>query len=403
MPSELIQSVKKKDLASVKKLINEGVEVNVQDDKGNTPLHYAIENNHLQITEALLEKEADYTIKNNMGYTPTDFMYDEKFEHGYVYFNIKDKYKAIEGLIKETYCDSITFINRGDLFAAAIDGDLSAFKRATGDGGVWEVDIRLSDGSTALHLAAKNGHAKIVKALLDFHSTVPSNNVKQFINIADKKGKTALDYAKEGKYAKIIDILLEINGVANKKTTVKKDIKGNHEKLISTNLSPVEKIEKKIIKNIVNALKNEYEYGNVIGNELKNVVFYSTETTCDVIWVNNKTPQKEILAKQKISFDGEQIFDYIFSDDEVIELNDVLAEFGNDDSVTMQAISWLMNRICAKLEQDKAILGKIPVSKDCVFLYGDHESEYFGFNQRKEAKENLKLSSQDYLIKLISE
>lgn len=52
-----------------------GIDVNVQDDKGRTPLHNATDNendNNLEIVQLLLDKGARVNIKNNKGYTPLD-------------------------------------------------------------------------------------------------------------------------------------------------------------------------------------------------------------------------------------------------------------------------------------------------------------------------------------------
>ena len=57
----------------VRALINVGVDKNVKDFDENTPLHYASEYGHFEcIIYLVKEAEADSTIKNKFGYTPSD-------------------------------------------------------------------------------------------------------------------------------------------------------------------------------------------------------------------------------------------------------------------------------------------------------------------------------------------
>lgn len=59
--------------AIVRALINAGVDKNVKDFDENTPLHYASEFGHFEcIIYLVKEAEADCTLKNKFGYTPSD-------------------------------------------------------------------------------------------------------------------------------------------------------------------------------------------------------------------------------------------------------------------------------------------------------------------------------------------
>jgi ankyrin repeat protein len=53
-------------------LIAGGADVNIQDDEGNTPLHWAIRNNFAAIAEMLLENGADPSMENREGKTASD-------------------------------------------------------------------------------------------------------------------------------------------------------------------------------------------------------------------------------------------------------------------------------------------------------------------------------------------
>ena len=49
-------------------------QINTQDQSGNTPLHYAIQNKRDDATIMLLDAGADVRIKNNVGLSPADMM-----------------------------------------------------------------------------------------------------------------------------------------------------------------------------------------------------------------------------------------------------------------------------------------------------------------------------------------
>ena len=69
--SSLLQeaiSVKKWDIAM--DLVQRGINVNIQDNHGNTALHYAISYKHFDIVNLLINNKADETIRNSMKKIP---------------------------------------------------------------------------------------------------------------------------------------------------------------------------------------------------------------------------------------------------------------------------------------------------------------------------------------------
>ena len=66
----LYQAIKNNDLQEVKKLINEGAALNVKNEYGNTPLHFAAYYGHTNIVRYLIEKGANIYIENNDGEIP---------------------------------------------------------------------------------------------------------------------------------------------------------------------------------------------------------------------------------------------------------------------------------------------------------------------------------------------
>ena len=67
---DLIDGIKKQDLEPVEKLLQNGENVNAQNEQGNTPLHYAVALNNADIAELLLSYGADMNIENAKGWSP---------------------------------------------------------------------------------------------------------------------------------------------------------------------------------------------------------------------------------------------------------------------------------------------------------------------------------------------
>lgn len=63
------------------------VELNVQDDKGYTPLMYAITNHNLNMVKLLVEHGADVNLCNNNGQSPLEiaYLYDSPEITEYLY------------------------------------------------------------------------------------------------------------------------------------------------------------------------------------------------------------------------------------------------------------------------------------------------------------------------------
>ncbi len=79
-PSQLNLAISKGDLAKVQQLVGIGVNVNHKDERGKTPLMYAILFNQPQIVAYLIKKGADYRAEDSNGLTILDYAEKSKSE-----------------------------------------------------------------------------------------------------------------------------------------------------------------------------------------------------------------------------------------------------------------------------------------------------------------------------------
>ncbi|KAK2992760.1 hypothetical protein RJ640_023273 [Escallonia rubra] len=61
------------DVENLIKCVESGVSVDLKDSEGRTPLHWAVDRGHLNITEMLVNKSADVNAKDNEGQTPLHY------------------------------------------------------------------------------------------------------------------------------------------------------------------------------------------------------------------------------------------------------------------------------------------------------------------------------------------
>jgi ankyrin repeat protein len=66
----LHQAAKKGNFNEVRRLIEDGANVNVKDENNDTPLYIAVGQGHKEIAELLISKGADVNVVRSLGYTP---------------------------------------------------------------------------------------------------------------------------------------------------------------------------------------------------------------------------------------------------------------------------------------------------------------------------------------------
>jgi hypothetical protein len=99
-----LQTAKKGDLKTLKDLLPNVKNINMQDANGMTALMYAAQNNHVAIIEELLKENSDISLKNKQGKTALDLaktvldLADKNKEEEY-----KNKEEAYNLLLKKHF------------------------------------------------------------------------------------------------------------------------------------------------------------------------------------------------------------------------------------------------------------------------------------------------------------
>lgn len=68
------------EFGAIRAAIESGVDVNVRDEYGKTPLHYAAEHGHSQTSASLIEHGADPSVLDVAGHTPLDLAKQNQHE-----------------------------------------------------------------------------------------------------------------------------------------------------------------------------------------------------------------------------------------------------------------------------------------------------------------------------------
>ncbi|UYV77959.1 hypothetical protein LAZ67_15003037 [Cordylochernes scorpioides] len=95
----LLEAVRKGDLAKIKYLINEGVDVNGTDKLGQTPLHLASESGNLNVIKLLIEYGADIEARNSFNQTPLHFA--AKHEHTSIIIELINSGALVQRFFKD--------------------------------------------------------------------------------------------------------------------------------------------------------------------------------------------------------------------------------------------------------------------------------------------------------------
>ena len=260
----LIYAVKKGNVNAVKKLLNNGANVNQNIGNGSSPLIQASSNGNLELVKLLLAKGANVNKASKEGWTP---LYEASYEgHPYVVkvllaapgidVNKADKfgktplygasYLGHTEVVKVLLANPGVDVNKADkrgetpLYRASWDDHTEVVKLLLRKRGI-DVNKANNEGDTPLNAASYRGRIEIAKMLLakgadvnktgGKHGDTPliiaswkgyTEMVKFLLdkgadaNKMDKDGDTALHSASEEDHAGIVEILLKAGADPNK-------------------------------------------------------------------------------------------------------------------------------------------------------------------------------------------
>lgn len=152
----LMFSVLNKDAAMVKLLIESGVNLNKQNNTGETALFLAAHRGYVHIANMLLDKGADYLLSTNMKWSPLM----EAADRGYLPI-VKLLLSKDTVSINQLSSDSFT-----PLMAAATNGHEELVEFLLENGAIYNMEN--ARGETALSIARENGHKSIVNILKSY-------------------------------------------------------------------------------------------------------------------------------------------------------------------------------------------------------------------------------------------
>ena len=202
---ELFEAAKVGDVLALQVSIDEGADINAQDENGNTALMLAVENGQDEAAKHLMEEGADVEAFNDLNKTAIDIAEStkqkallgslEKFKNQN---QDKDKEKN-QDKNKTSEFDVNRRNKQGQtiLMQLAVKGNVEGAQKVINMG----ANVKGKDfkGHTALIFAANKGHVDIVKLLVDKGAN---------LDVKDGSGRTALVHAIEHKHTEVVSELL---------------------------------------------------------------------------------------------------------------------------------------------------------------------------------------------------
>ncbi|XP_076260558.1 uncharacterized protein LOC143196611 isoform X1 [Rhynchophorus ferrugineus] len=184
----LHEAVIKNDTDGVRKILKEPVDVNSRNNYGRAPIHWASARGNLEIMEMLLNSHCDIEARDKYGMRPLHMA----AWHGHP--------EAVELLINLGACtNTVTKARYTLLICAARNNRANVIDFLLDTLEDVHIDAIDADGQTALFHAAANGHACIVKRLIEMGASLDKKN---------KENRSALHEACQGGHAEVAQFLL---------------------------------------------------------------------------------------------------------------------------------------------------------------------------------------------------
>lgn len=162
---QLIHAAKNGDLKIVQACIKQGAHVNVDIGSKQTPLYFAVLNNHLEIVKYLVEHGADVNAENNY-----EMPLHMAVNHNY--------FEIMKCLVEHgAHVNAENYLKQTPLYltgTAMFDVYLEMIKYLVEHG----ADVNVEDqwAQTLLHMHARYGHLEVVKYLVEHGADVNAKN-----------------------------------------------------------------------------------------------------------------------------------------------------------------------------------------------------------------------------------
>lgn len=197
----VLDAVKSGDIAAVKKALQQHGDAGEADPDGTSALHWAVVEDHLDMVQALLAAGVDPDVKNDYGRTPLAVALDHASA------------PITEALLKGGADPRLRLPGMGTAMIAAARSGNPAVINALLNNGVNVNELEPTSGQTALMWAAAEGHAEAVKALIDGGADV---------NVHAARGQTALFFAVRKGNISVVDALLTAGAEINDRAAPEK-------------------------------------------------------------------------------------------------------------------------------------------------------------------------------------
>ena len=152
--------------AAVAVLLDKGANINHLNNDGYSPVYRAAKNGHETVVALLIDRGADVNQADNDGDRPIDVAKTQKIKDMLIALT---KEKPQEEGQQPPGQAVPTIMDESQWFRAAKKGDLALIQQGINDNKI-DVNCRDSGGSTAVCLAAWEGHLPLVEYLITQHA-----------------------------------------------------------------------------------------------------------------------------------------------------------------------------------------------------------------------------------------
>jgi ankyrin repeat protein len=156
----LVEAVKKHDVAAIRALLKDRVDVNVRQGDGATALHWAVHGDDLETTDLLIRAGAPVNAADDLGVTPLSLAC------------ANGSGTLVERLLKAgANPNAVMSTGESPLMSAARTGSIGAVKTLVAHG----ADVNATEtshGQTALMWAVAHQHPDVVKSLIEMRADI---------------------------------------------------------------------------------------------------------------------------------------------------------------------------------------------------------------------------------------